>query len=89
MPQAVVDPDELREFARSLAKFNNELRDRSRSLANQLTALSSSWRDQEHAKFVQQFEDGMKMITRFLENNERHVPYLVRKAEYIEEYLKS
>jgi uncharacterized protein YukE len=89
MPQAVVDPEELREFARSLKKYNNDLRDRTRSLANQLSSLGSSWRDQEHVKFVQQFEEGMKMIARFLENNERHVPYLMRKAEAIDEYLRS
>jgi len=89
MPQAVVDPEELREFARSLKKFNNDLRDRARSLSNQLTALGSSWRDQEHVKFVQQFEEGMRMVSRFLENNDRHVPYLLRKAEAIDEYLRS
>jgi uncharacterized protein YukE len=89
MPQAVVDPDELREFARNLKKFSNDLRERSRSLTNQLTALGATWRDQEHKKFVDQFEQGMKMIVRFLENNDRHVPYLLRKADYIDEYLQS
>ena len=89
MPQAVVDPEELREFARSLKKFNHDLRDRARALNGQLAALGSSWRDQEHAKFVQQFEEGMRMIARFLENNDRHVPYLLRKAEAIDEYLRS
>ena len=89
MPQAIVDPEELRDFARSLKKFNNDLREQSRSLANQLASLSTTWRDQEHKKFALQFADGMKMIARFLENNERHVPYLLRKAEHIDEYLKS
>lgn len=89
MPQAVVDPEELREFARNLKKFNTELRDRSAALANQLTALSTTWRDQENKKFSDQFEQGLRMIARFLENNERHVPYLLRKAEHIDEYLRS
>ncbi len=89
MPQAVVDPDELREFARNLKKFSNDLRERSRSLTNQLTALGTTWRDQEHKKFVDQFEQGTKMIARFLESNDRHVPYLLRKADYIDEYLQS
>lgn len=89
MAQAVVDPEELREFARSLKKYNTELRDRSTALSNQLMALSTTWRDQEHKKFADQFEQGMRMITRFLENNERHVPYLLRKAEHIDEYLQS
>ena len=89
MPQAVVDPDDLREFARLLKKFNNNLRDQATTLANQLTALGSTWRDQEHKKFEQQFEEGIKMLGRFLENNDQHVPYLMRKAEYIEDYLQS
>jgi uncharacterized protein YukE len=89
MPQAIVDPEELREFARNLKKFNNQLRESSRSLGNQLTALGATWRDQEHKKFVQQFEEGMRMISRFLDNNDRHVPYLLRKAEHVEEYLQS
>ena len=89
MPQAIVDPEELRDFARNLKKFNNDLREHSRALANQLAALSTTWRDQEHKKFSLQFEEGMKMIARFLENNERHVPYLLRKAEHIDEYLKT
>jgi uncharacterized protein YukE len=88
MPQAIVDPEELREFARSLKKFNTDLRERSRSLANQLTTLGATWRDQEHVKFTQQFQEGMKLIARFLENNDRHVPYLLRKAEAIDEYLR-
>ena len=88
MPQAVVDPDELRQFARSLKKFNSELRDRATSLGNQLTALGATWRDQEHKKFCQQFDEHTKIIGRFLESSDRHVPYLLRKADQIDEYLQ-
>jgi len=89
MPQAVVDPDELRQFARSLKKFNHELRDNSQSLGNQLTALGASWRDQEHKKFVEQFDQHMKMLARFLDTADQHVPYLLRKADHIEDYMQS
>ena len=89
MPQAIVDPEELREFARSLKKFNHELREKSRLLSNQLTALAATWRDQEHKKFSEEFDQGMKVIGRFLESNDRYVPYLLRKAEHIDEYLQS
>ena len=89
MPQAVVDPEELRQFARNLKKFNNDLRDRSNSLANQLAALGSTWRDQEHKKFVQKFEEHMRIIQRFTEEADLHVPYLLRKAEHVEDYLQS
>lgn len=89
MPQAVVDPEELRQFARSLKLFNNQLRDRAASLANQLATLSASWRDQEHKKFVEQFDANMKVLVRFTETADQYVPYLLRKAEHIEDYLQS
>ena len=42
MPQAVVDPEELRRFAMRLKKFNSELQNQSTLLANQLTSLGST-----------------------------------------------
>lgn len=89
MPQAVVDPEELRQFAQKLKKFNVELRERLTALNRDLSALSATWRDQEHMRFVQEFDEQLKMIARFLERADRHVPYLVRKAEQIEDYLQS
>ncbi len=88
MPQAVVDPEELRQFARTLKKFNNELRDRLSQLNNHLSSLGSTWRDQEHKKFCQQFDEHTKIIGRFLESSDNHVPYLLRKADQIDEYLQ-
>lgn len=87
MPQAVVDPDELRQFAQKLKKFNTEVRERMVTLNNQLTALGATWRDQEQKRFADDFDEHMKLMVRFLEQSERHVPYLLRKAEQIDEYL--
>ena len=89
MTQAVVDPDELREFARALQKFNSDLRDRASLISNQLSALGGTWRDQEHKKFVDRFEQNMRIIMRFTEEADQHVPYLLRKAEHIEDYLQA
>ena len=89
MAQAVVDPEELRMFARNLRRFNNDLRERTNSLANHLAVLGSTWRDQEHTKFMEQFDEHMKMIARFTDNTEEYIPYLLRKAEYIEQYQQS
>jgi uncharacterized protein YukE len=88
MPQAVVDPEELRQFAQNLKRFNGQLRERATSLGNQLSALNATWRDQEHRKFVEQFESNMKVLLRFTETADQYVPYLLRKAEHIEEYLR-
>lgn len=89
MPQAIVDPEELRQFARSLKKFNAELRERTTALANQLSALGASWRDQEHTRFVEQFEQEMRTIARLADITDEHVPYLLRKAQHVEDYFQS
>jgi uncharacterized protein YukE len=88
MPQAIVDPDELRRFAAGLRKFNTDVRDRMSALSAQLIALGKTWRDQENKKFVEEFEQHMRAIAHFIEVTEEHIPYLVRKAEMIEQYLQ-
>lgn len=88
MTKAIVDPAELRRFAQTLKKFNNELAERMGSMSSQLAELSNTWRDQEHAKFRENFEQNIKTISRFIDANNEYVPYLLRKAERIEEYLQ-
>jgi uncharacterized protein YukE len=88
MPQAIVDPEELRRFALNLKKFNNDVQERITALGNQLTTLGKTWRDQENKKFAEEFEQHIKVVARFVEVIDRHVPYLLRKAEIIEEYLQ-
>ena len=88
MPQAIVDPTELRRFAQMLKQFNADLTDRATALSSQLGALSNTWRDQENKKFSEEFEQHMKVISRFIDANTQHIPYLLRKAERIEEYLQ-
>jgi uncharacterized protein YukE len=88
MPQAIVDPIELRRFAHNLKKFNQELEERLTSLRAQLNALGATWRDQEHKKFVEDFDEHTKVIAKYVEATNEHAPYLLRKAERIEEYLQ-
>ena len=88
MPQAIVDPDELRRFAASLKKFNTDVRDRIVGLHGQLAALAKTWRDQENKKFTEEFEQHMRAISHFTEVTEEYLPFLLRKAEAIERYLQ-
>jgi hypothetical protein len=37
---------------------------------------------------VQEFEQTMQVVGRFLEASSQHVPFLLRKAERVEEYLQ-
>ena len=87
MPQAIVNPDELRRFAQVLKRFNADLRDSLSSLHAQLIGLGDTWRDQEHERFRQEFEQTMQVVDRFLEASDQHVPFLLRNAEHIENYL--
>ena len=50
--------------------------------------MGDSWRDQEHVKFTEEFEQTLKVIEHFLDIADQHVPFLNRKAERIEEYLQ-
>jgi uncharacterized protein YukE len=88
MPQAIVDPEELRRFAQSLKKFNGDVQDRVSALGAQMVALERTWRDQEQKKFAEEFEQHIRTIARFIEVIEHHIPYLHRKADIIDEYLQ-
>jgi len=88
MPQAIVDPEELRRFALSLKKFSGDVQERMTSLNGQLASLERTWRDQEQKKFTEEFQQQIQALTRFMELVDHHVPYLLRKAEIIEEYLQ-
>lgn len=88
MTQAVVDPAELRRFAQMLRRFNEELNDKTASVASQLSQLGQTWRDQEQQRFAEEFVNNMKSLGRFVESNEQFIPYLLRKAQLIEEYLR-
>jgi WXG100 family type VII secretion target len=88
MPQAIVDPEELRRFALSLKKFSSDVQERVASLNGQLAALERTWRDQEQKKFTEEFQQQVQTFARLIEVIDRHVPYLLRKADIIEEYLQ-
>ncbi len=88
MSQAIVDPGELRRFAQNLKRFNAELQNGLAVLHGQMVSLGDTWRDQEHLKFVQEFEQTTQMLDRFIDAMNQHVPYLQRKAERIEDYLQ-
>lgn len=88
MSQAIVDPVELRRFAHHLKQFNGELRDRLAALHGQMLGLGDTWRDQEHEKFLRDFEQTIGVLEAFLESADQQIPVLLRKAERIEEYLQ-
>ena len=87
MAQAIMDPEEVRRFAKELKRFNDDVQVRASALQSRFAALGSSWQDQEAEKFAEEFIATMKVLRKFVEVSEQHTPYLLRKAQRIEEYL--
>jgi uncharacterized protein YukE len=88
MSKAVVDPAELRRFAHGLKYFNQELGRQLAALNGQFAALGDTWRDQEHEKFAREFSHTVTVLAHFIAAADEHVPFLLRKAERIDEYLR-
>ncbi len=88
MPQANVDPAELRRFAQDLNRFSTELRALMTGVHARMLGLEKTWRDQEQRRFFQEFEQTVKTLNRFLESSDQHVQFLAKKAAHIEDYLQ-
>ncbi len=56
MSQAIVDPSELRRFAKDLARFNSDVQGLVGTIHAKMRSLESTWRDQEQRKFAEAFE---------------------------------
>lgn len=87
MAQAIMDPEQVRRFAEELKRFNTDLKDKIVSLQTRFAGLGDTWQDQEHIKFSEEFKQTMKALKKFVEISNQHTPYLLRKAQRIEEYL--
>jgi len=87
MAQAIMDPEKVRRFADEMQRFNADLENRMTLLHARFASLGDSWADQEHEKFSEEFRQALKALKKFTELSKTHAPYLMRKAQRIEEYL--
>ncbi len=89
MPQAIADPEDLRRFSAELKQFNSQLRESTGRLQSQFVRLGDTWRDQEHQKFAQEFQQTMRVLAQFMRTADEHIPFLLSKAKWLEEYLRT
>lgn len=87
MSQAIIDPAEVRRFADELKRFNQDTQDRMVLLQARFASLGDTWQDQEHARFADEFQRTLRALAKFVEVSNHHVPFLLRKARRIEDYL--
>jgi len=88
MAQAIMDPEKVRRFADELQRFNTDLENRLILLQARFGSLGDTWQDHEHEKFADEFKQVLKALKKFVEKSKEHTPYLLRKAQRIEEYLQ-
>jgi uncharacterized protein YukE len=86
-PQAIASPEELERFARDLKQFTTELRDSTSRLNGQFAHLGDTWRDQEQAKFAQEYQQTMRVLQQFMRSADEQIPFLQRKAQRLREYM--
>lgn len=87
MSDVVASPQEIRRFARNLGRFNKQLHGSRSQLHAHFQQLGETWLDQEQRKFARQFEETMRVLDRFRTASEQQIPFLLRKAQRLEEYL--
>lgn len=87
MTQVHANPEDIQQFARSLKQFNAQLNESMSQLNGKFEYLSYTWQDQKHQKFAQEFIQTMKVLQRFLQTSEQHIPFLLKEAEILQQYL--
>jgi uncharacterized protein YukE len=87
MPQAIADSDDLREFAANLKHYNELVTDATATLEGKFAQLGETWRDQNQAKFAEEFEQTVRVIRQFQQASAEHIPFLLKKAADIDQYL--
>lgn len=86
-PGVHAPPEDIERFARELKQFNDQLRDSMARLQGQFARLGDTWRDQEHQKFAQEYEQTMRVLHQFMRSADQQVPFLLRKAQRLRDYL--
>jgi uncharacterized protein YukE len=88
MPQAIVDPDEVRRFAATLQEMSAYLHDRKTHVKSSFSNLRDVWRDQKYTQFDRVFSESVTRLDQFLRYAEMYADYLKKKAQKADRYLE-
>jgi uncharacterized protein YukE len=87
MPQAIVDPSELRAFAARLEGEMKQIRDRKSAIASKFAELHGYWKDNKQSDFERVFNEMMARLDSFFDALEKYVGFLRTKASLADDYL--
>jgi hypothetical protein len=88
MPQAIVDPDELRRFAVFLNSMAESVRNKKTAVSSNFSSLKEVWRDQKYTQFERVFTETTKQLDKFLKDAANYAQYLQKKASIVDKYLE-
>ncbi len=83
------NPQEIRKFASSLRKFNQNLENNISYIKNDFARLGETWKDKKHQKFAAEFLQIIKAIRKFEKISEQQIPELLKSAELLEKFLET
>ncbi len=89
MPKIIIEPEELHRFAAHLMQFQMRIGELKAQTRGKMNQLNESWRDQENAKFVHQFEQDMKPLDKLMQTAEEYSQFLKRKATSTDTYFNT
>lgn len=87
MAQAIGSPEDLEKFANDLKQFNSQLTANMARLNAQFQRVGDTWRDQEHQRYAQEFEQTIRILQQFSRSSEQQIPFLLKKAQRLRDYL--
>lgn len=87
MPQVIVNPDEMRRFARYLEGLAEGVRGKKHATNLGFENLKESWRDAKYRQFEKVYVDTSAELDRFAKTAVAYAKYLDRKAALADRYL--
>lgn len=75
-----VNIDELEKFAHQLKDFNNQLEQITDKIQGQIQNLGDTWRDEQYAKFVEEWYSTFRSVDRYLNISPDYVRHLLIMA---------
>ncbi len=86
LPKVDADPAELRQTAQQLRRFKSDVESQLSRVNSRVVAMRGS--DPQQRKFADEWEKTARSMRSFLSTIDSHAPYLERKAQQLEDYLR-
>lgn len=70
-----------------MKRFNATLTDSMGRLQGGYSRLGDTWRDQQHQKFTQEYEQAVRVLQQFMRSSEQEIALLQKLAQRSRDYL--